>query len=256
MVTTTAVGVAVSLLTYSPLMIVLFFVMVVAFAYLFAIDGFISCFNFGARWGIAILMEFSVYPGVIGAWVFYKESSWIQAAIFTVSMYVLASLLSVGYVLVQFFKLSREESSTNPLYFVLVRRHKRESHTSGISVVTARVMFSTLACLTPGALIYTLIKDISGSYAESYFLTNMTDLYVHAVMLSVWIAYKESSWIIASLWIILHLCFGSITLCVYAVWQLFCLSPDQPASLIIFNGNDIHLQQSDPLLMSHANVQV
>ncbi|KAL7619016.1 hypothetical protein Lser_V15G03119 [Lactuca serriola] len=253
MVTTTAVGVAVR-----ALLMVLFCVMVVAFAYLFAIDGFISCFNFGARWGIAVLMEFSVYSAVIGAWVFYKESSWIQAAIFAVSMYVLGSLLSVGYVLVQFFKLSREESSTNPLYFVLVRRHKRE-HTSGISVVTARVMFSTLACLTLGALIYTLIKDISGSYAESFskcILTNMTDLYVHAVMLSVWIAYKESSWIIASLWIILHLCFGSITLCVYVVWQLFCLLPDQPASLIIFNGNDIHLQRSDPLLMSHANVQV
>ncbi|CAH1441060.1 unnamed protein product [Lactuca virosa] len=194
-----------------------------------------------------------VNENVLVAWVFYKESSWIKTTIFVVLI-----LLSIGYILVQFFRLSSEESSTNPLYFVLVRRHKRE-HTPGISVVTARVIFSTLACLTLGSLIYTLIKDISGSYAQVFskcFLTDMTDLYVHAVMLSVWIAYKESSWIIASLWIILHLCFGSITLCVYVVWQLFCLSPDQPASLIIFNGNDIHLQRSDHLLIPHANVQV
>ncbi|KAL7619017.1 hypothetical protein Lser_V15G03118 [Lactuca serriola] len=251
MVTASAMGVAVK-----ALLIVLFCVMVAGFAYVFAIDGFISCFNLGARWGIALLMEFSVYTAVLGAWVFYKESSWIKATIFIVLMYVLGSLLSVGYVLVQFFKLSREESSTNPLYFVLVRRHKRE-HTSGISVVTARVIFSTIACLTLGALIYTIIKDISGSYSEAFskcFLTIMTDLYVHVVMLSVWIAYKESSWIISSLWIILHLCFGSITLCVYILRLLFCLSPDQPASLIIFNGSDIYSQSSDPLLIPHANV--
>ncbi|KAI3511293.1 hypothetical protein L1887_18442 [Cichorium endivia] len=249
--TAASVGVAVR-----TLLIILFCLMVAGFVYVFAIDGFLSCFNLGARWGMLILLDFSVYPAIVGAWFYYKESSWIKTAIFFALMYVLGSLLSIGYILFQFFKLSREESSTNPLYFVLVRHHKRE-HKSGISVVTARAIFSTLACLTLGSLIYTIIKDISGSYAEAFskcFLTIMTDLYVHAVMLSVWIIYKESSWIIASLWITSLLVFGSITLCVYIVRQLFCISPGQPASSIIFNSSDIYLQSSDPLLVSQANV--
>ncbi|CAI9269086.1 unnamed protein product [Lactuca saligna] len=170
--------------------------------------------------------------------------------------YLLHSLLSIGYILLQFFKLSREESSTNPLYFVLVRHHKREN-TSRIPVVTVRAIYSALAFLTMGALIYTLIKDISGSYADPFtkcFLANMADLYIHAVMFAVWIAYKESSWLIASLWIISLLCFGSITLCVYIVNQLFSISPEKPASSIIFSSSDICLQSSEPLFASHANV--
>ncbi|KAL7619023.1 uncharacterized protein LOC111921475 [Lactuca sativa] len=234
------------------LMIVLLFVMVAAFANLFAVDGYISCFDFSARWGVKILMEFSVYTVVMGAWFFYKESGWIKTIIFTLSMYFLGSLLSIGYILVQFFKLSREESSTNPLYFVLARHHTRE-HTSRIPVVTVRAIFSALAFLTMGALIYTLIKDISGSYADAFtkcFLANMIDLYIHAVMFAVWIAYKESSWIRASLWIISLLFFGSITLCVYIVRQLFSISPEKPASSIIFSSSDI----CEPLLAPHANV--
>ncbi|KAI3511295.1 hypothetical protein L1887_18444 [Cichorium endivia] len=46
MVTAASVGVAVK-----TLLTILFCVMVAGFAYVFAIDGFISCFDLGARWG-------------------------------------------------------------------------------------------------------------------------------------------------------------------------------------------------------------
>ncbi|MFS7948985.1 hypothetical protein Hanom_Chr06g00566211 [Helianthus anomalus] len=45
----------------------------------------------------------------------------------------------------------------------------------------------------------------------------------------------------------------SVTLCAYILRQLFQLSLQQPASLIIFNNKNRDLQSSDPLLMAHPN---
>nr|KAJ0226767.1 hypothetical protein LSAT_V11C100033590 [Lactuca sativa] len=179
----------------------------------------------GQRNGRLYIIIYDYTRLVVSAWFFYKESGWIKTIIFTLSMYFLGSLLSIGYILVQFFKLSREESSTNPLYFVLARHHTRE-HTSRIPVVTVRAIFSALAFLTMGALIYTLIKDISGSYADAFTkyvllskhdrplypccdVRGMSTFMIYLTLISnVWIAYKESSWIRASLWIISLLFFG------------------------------------------------
>ncbi|PWA88225.1 hypothetical protein CTI12_AA121320 [Artemisia annua] len=73
------------------------------------------------------------------------------------------------------------------------------------------------------------------------------------VAFQVWIAYKESSWTSAIVWILLFQCFGSMALCVYLLWQLNRLSPEQPISLILFSQSDRDLMSSDPLLIEHSN---
>ncbi|PKU65499.1 hypothetical protein MA16_Dca012221 [Dendrobium catenatum] len=42
--------------------------------------------------------------------------------------------------------------------------------------------------------------------------------------LEVWVAYKESSWLSTCFWVILLVCFGSISTCAYIVKQLFSIS--------------------------------
>ncbi|GKD72122.1 reverse transcriptase, RNA-dependent DNA polymerase, partial [Tanacetum coccineum] len=79
-------------------------------------------------------------------------------------------LATCGYILIQFHKLSPEEFSKDPLYFVLVRHQNRDmaQQTHGASVVTARVIFSGLGCLMLGILIYTIVIDLSPSHDKSF----------------------------------------------------------------------------------------
>ncbi|XP_020250317.1 uncharacterized protein LOC109827697 isoform X3 [Asparagus officinalis] len=88
-------------------------------------------------------------------------------------------------------------------------------------------------------LIYTLITDGSPFRSELFtpWLTaTLIDFYVNVVAIAVWVAYNESSWVNTILWIILLICFGSITTCVYIVRKLVNVStrgPEDPVRLIL-----------------------
>ncbi|KAJ7006358.1 hypothetical protein NC653_005648 [Populus alba x Populus x berolinensis] len=116
-----------------------------------------------------------------------------------------------------------------------------EQKTKQSAVVTARIAFSILGLLMLGTLIYTLITDGSPFRKElltPWMIATLIDFYINVVALSVWVAYKESSWISAFLWILLLICFGSITTCAYIVKQLLQLTSQDPVYLILFNrGN-------------------
>ncbi|KVI07212.1 Protein of unknown function DUF1475, partial [Cynara cardunculus var. scolymus] len=231
------VGVAVR-----TLLSVLGCLMVAVLVYTIATDGRPFRIELLTRWMVALLIDFYIHIAIIGAWVVYKESSWIMATVWVILLICLGSVTTCGYIVMQFYKLTPEESSKDPLYFVLARHQKRDAteHRKGPSVVTARVIFAVLGCLMLGALLYTLIVDGSPFRAELYtpwMIATLIDFYINVVALAVWIAYKESSWMSAFLWIPLIVCSGSIATCVYILRQLFFLSPDQPVSLILFSNN-------------------
>ncbi|KAJ9545967.1 hypothetical protein OSB04_025674 [Centaurea solstitialis] len=156
---------------------------------------------------------------------------------------MMLSIITCGYILVQFFKLSPEESSKDPLYFVLVRSHKKDHATLGVSVVTGRVIISALGFLMLGVLIYTGLADWLPSHPKPFakcVWTFGTDLYIHDIILSndrtssylqrrlfvaVWVAYKESSWISAISWILSILCFGRFGPCGLGQITLEVLEP-------------------------------
>ncbi|MFS7949271.1 hypothetical protein Hanom_Chr06g00569591 [Helianthus anomalus] len=55
-------------------------------------------------------------------------------------------------------------------------------------VVVARVIFSVLGCLVLGALIYTLVDELSPFYTKQFascFIAFGTDIYIHIAMYSV-----------------------------------------------------------------------
>ncbi|PWA35855.1 hypothetical protein CTI12_AA605220 [Artemisia annua] len=209
------------------------------------------------QWLMALYVDFFIDVVVIAAWVIYKESSWIVAAAFTVLLCVFGSIATCGYVILQFYKLSPEEFTKDPLYFVLVRHQKRDGimgHRRGPSVIAARVFFSVLGCFMLGIWIYLLIVYGSPFRAKVFtpcMVGTLINFDANIGVLSVWIAYRESSWISAFIWIFLLVTNGSIITCLYIVWQLSHLSPLQPISLIIFNTRG--LLSSDPLL-AHDNV--
>ncbi|KAJ6938957.1 hypothetical protein NC651_005408 [Populus alba x Populus x berolinensis] len=149
------------------------------------------------------------------------------------------SMLQLGY---NFFVHTplHDDGSLNATVHKLTYRGV-EQKTKQSAVVTARIAFSILGLLMLGTLIYTLITDGSPFRKElltPWMTATLIDFYINVVALSVWVAYKESSWISAFLWILLLICFGSITTCVYIVKQLLQLTSQDPVYLILFNrGN-------------------
>uniref|UniRef100_A0A7C8Z939 Uncharacterized protein n=1 Tax=Opuntia streptacantha TaxID=393608 RepID=A0A7C8Z939_OPUST len=136
--------------------------------------------------------------------------------------------------------LSAEESSHDPICHVLLETQKRNAvdKKSSFQLTAARVSFSFLGCLMLGVLVYTTLNYGSPFHKElltPWMIATLIDFYINVTALSVWIGYRESTWLTAFAWIVLLICLGSIATCVYVVWQLFLLSRHDPLYLILLN---------------------
>ncbi|XP_026446876.1 uncharacterized protein LOC113347439 isoform X2 [Papaver somniferum] len=194
-------------------------------------------------WMTTTLIDFYIIVVAIAAWIAYKESNLISAVVWIILLVCLGSITTCAYVVVQLFKLSSQEVSQDPMYYVLVRynsnRDDIERKRKFSSVVAARIAFTALGCLMLGALIYTLLTDGSPFRTElliPWTKALLVDFYIHIVAMSVWVIYKESSSLSAFIWIILFICLGSITVCTYIVIQLFQLSSQDPLYLVLLNS--------------------
>ncbi|KAF3785563.1 hypothetical protein EJ110_NYTH27526 [Nymphaea thermarum] len=106
-------------------------------------------------------------------------------------------------------------------------------------VIAARVLFSVLGLFMLATLLYTIFTD--GSPFRKEVLTpwmgaTLIDFYINVAAISAWVIYKESNCFGALLWIVLLICFGSISTCLYIVIELFKLSPEDPLYLVFLNS--------------------
>uniref|UniRef100_A0A6V7QQV9 Uncharacterized protein n=1 Tax=Ananas comosus var. bracteatus TaxID=296719 RepID=A0A6V7QQV9_ANACO len=96
------------------------------------------------------------------------------------------------------------------------------------STLTAyRVLFTALGLFMLATLVYTLVTDGSPFRRElltPWMSATLVDFYANVVAISVWVIYKESSWISSVIWIVLLVCFGSIATCAYIVKKLYEVS--------------------------------
>ncbi|KAM5562144.1 hypothetical protein ABKV19_017390 [Rosa sericea] len=218
-------------------------VMLITLLYTIFTDGLPFRLDLLTPWMAATLVDFYINIVPIAAWFFYKESNWISAALWIILLACFGSLTTCGYILLQLMKLSTKESE-DPIYYVLlchsnkygvVNKHKHSP------VLIARVLFSALGLLMLGTLLYTLFTDGSPFRKELFtpwMMATLIDFYINVTALSVWVAYKESSWISAVVWIVLLICFGSITTCVYIILQLWQLTSQDPIYLVLFKSGD------------------
>ncbi|KAJ6730665.1 hypothetical protein OIU85_021459 [Salix viminalis] len=211
------------------LFLVLGCLMVATLTYTIYVDGSPFRRDLLTPWMIATLVDFYINTIALATWISYKESNFITATVLDSS----ANMLRKHY----------NESLQDPLYHVLLRQEIKgvEQKAKQSAVVTLRIAFSILGFLMLGTLIYTLITDGSPFRKElltPWMTATLIDFYINVVALSVWVAYKESSWISVFVWILLLICFGSITTSAYIVKQLLQLTSQDPAYLILFNrGN-------------------
>ncbi|XP_024033022.1 uncharacterized protein LOC21386288 isoform X2 [Morus notabilis] len=217
--------------------------MVFTLVYTISTDGHPFRKELLTPWMVATLVDFYINVVVLAAWVLYKESSWISAVLWVILLVCLGSITTCIYIVVQLFKLSPQESAQDPIYYALLRHpsNNAEQKTNLPPVIFARISFGALGCLMFGTLLYTMLTDGSPFRNElwtPWMVATLIDFYINVIALSVWVAYKESSLIGAAFWIILLICFGSITTCVYIVRQLFQLTSQDPLYLVFFKIGD------------------
>ncbi|KAJ6930979.1 hypothetical protein NC652_014481 [Populus alba x Populus x berolinensis] len=217
--------------------------MVGTLVYTIYVDGFPFRRDLLTPWMIATLVDFYINVIAVAAWICYKESNFIIATIWILLLICFGSITTSVYIFIQFLKLSPEESLQDPVHRVLLRHESKgvEQKMKQSAVMSARIAFSVLGFLMLGTLIFTLLTDGSPFRKElltPWMVATLIDFYINVVALSVWVAYKESSLISGFLWILLLICFGSITTCAYIVKQLVQLTSQDPVYLILFNrGN-------------------
>ncbi|KAM7266434.1 hypothetical protein ACFE04_004331 [Oxalis oulophora] len=219
-------------------------VMAGTLVYTIYIDGLPFRKDLLTPWMVATLVDYYINVVPLATWVCYKESSRIGAIIWIILFICLGSVATCAYIFIQFINLSPHECLHDPMYHVLLRHSNKDnnSHERKCSDVTlARIVFGTLGCLMLATLLYTLITDGSPFRLDvltPWVIATLVDFYINVTALSVWVAYRGSNWFQAFIWVILLICFGSITTCVYIVNQLLQLSSQDPLYLVLLNGND------------------
>ncbi|KNA12534.1 hypothetical protein SOVF_125080 isoform B [Spinacia oleracea] len=216
-------------------------VMVATLIYTLAIDGLPFRKDLLTPWMTATLVDFYINIFVLAVWVIYKESSWLASIIWVILLVCLGSITTCAYITIQLFKLSAEESS-DPMYHLLLRDQDKKDAYSGsaIQLISAKVIFGCLGCLMLGTLVYTIITHGSPFNKElltPWLVATLIDFYINVAVLSVWVGYKEPSWLTRVIWIVLLICFGSIVTCGYVVRQFCLLSPYDPLYLVLLNNH-------------------
>ncbi|XP_020576437.1 uncharacterized protein LOC110022013 [Phalaenopsis equestris] len=95
------------------------------------------------------------------------------------------------------------------------------------SIKVWEALFAALACFMLAILLYTTITDGSPFRLElltPWLSATLVDFFVNVVAIAAWVVCKESSWLSTCFWVILLVCFGSISTCAYILKLLFNIS--------------------------------
>ncbi|KAK9943695.1 hypothetical protein M0R45_009296 [Rubus argutus] len=219
-------------------------VMVLTLVYAIFTDGLPFRMDILFPWMTTTVLDFYINVLALAAWVSYKESNWISATLWIILLACFGSITTCAYILLQLMKLSTKESE-GPIYDVLLCHSNKygvvnkQKHSPVLLI--ARVLFTALGFLMLGTMLYTMVTDGSPFRPEIFtpwMIALVVDFYINVAALSVWVAYKESSWITAVIWIIFFICLGSITTCLYIICQLWQLTSQDPVYLALFKSGD------------------
>ncbi|CAF1927746.1 unnamed protein product [Brassica napus] len=195
-------------------------------------------------WFATTILDFYINIVPIAVWIVYKETTWFGSILWAILLIVFGSLTTCVYLFMQLLKLTPQEASEDPMYFLLLRDSFKDGagpRDKKSLVVTARFVFGALGCVMLGALVYTCLTDGSPFRMEllyPWMVVLLVSFYINVAVLSVWVVYKESSWIIGILWVALLLSLGSFGTSVVIVVQLFRLSPLDPLYLVLVKNSN------------------
>ncbi len=95
-----------------------------------------------------------------------------------------------------------------------------------MSLYTAYVVVTT-------SLQSNLFKEWDALAQVPWLVATVKDFYVTQIPLTLWMAYKETSWIARTLWFVAFVCLGSIATSFYILLQIAKLKPEDPLEKVL-----------------------
>ncbi|PWZ05973.1 hypothetical protein Zm00014a_023767 [Zea mays] len=228
-----------SLVMWRAVFAVLGLLMVATLVYTLATDGSPFRLELFTPWMVATLADFYVNVIAISAWVIYKEANWVSSAVWVVLLFCFGSAVTCAYIVKKLLEVTSAGSSQDPLDLLFIRQGNLSQRKCSY-VVIGRVIFSILGIFMAAVVTYTVITDglpFRKELLTPWMAATLIDFYINVFVISVWVAHKESSWISTTIWIVLLICFGSITTCGYIVIQLFKVSYQDPIYHVLLNSH-------------------
>ncbi|KAL4319947.1 hypothetical protein GQ457_18G006360 [Hibiscus cannabinus] len=111
-----------------------------------------------------------------------------------------------------------------------------------------RGLFLVLCCSMLATLIYTISVDglpFRRDILTPWMVATLVDFYINVVPFAVWVSYKESSLITGAFWVIMLVCFGSITTTGYLFIQFIKLSQQESLENPIYHVLLHHMNKND-----------
>ncbi|XP_008456711.2 uncharacterized protein LOC103496574 isoform X1 [Cucumis melo] len=218
--------------------------MATALVYTVATDGSPFREQILSRVMVATVIDIYISIVAIATWISYKEANWITSTIWIVFLVCFSGITTCAYILWQLWQLSSQESFEDIMYHVLIRNPNKigmdQQHSKQSNVMIAKIVFIVLSCLMAVNLVYLFS---AGSpfriefFTPHWMVTTLIDFCIDATVLSIWMFYKEESWLTAIFWIVLLLSFGSISTCPFIVKELFKLNSGDPPHLILLKAS-------------------
>ncbi|CAN6169585.1 unnamed protein product [Urochloa humidicola] len=213
--------------------------MVATLVYTCATDGSPFRSELLTPWMDATLIDFYVNVIAIAAWVVYKETNLISSAVWVVLLFCFGSAATCAYIVKQLFEVTPAGPSQDPLDLLFIRQGNLSQRKCSY-IIIGRIVFSILGIFMASVVTYTVITDglpFRKELLTPWMAATLIDFYINIFAISVWVAHKESSWISTIIWIVLLICFGSITTCGYIVLQLFQVSYQDPIYHVLLNSH-------------------
>jgi hypothetical protein len=82
-----------------------------------------------------------------------------------------------------------------------------------------------------------LFKEWDSLALIPWMKATLWDFYANVFFIFLWVCYKEPSWFVKILWLVLLVCLGSIATAAYILIQLFKLQPGEPVENVITSRN-------------------
>ncbi|HTP13709.1 MAG TPA: DUF1475 family protein [Bacteroidota bacterium] len=91
-----------------------------------------------------------------------------------------------------------------------------------------------------------LLQEWSHLGSIPWMTATLKDFYTNTVVLFAWVAYKERSVALKTLWLVLFVCLGSIAVTFYVLLQLFRLKPGEGIETVLLRKPVVARSSREP----------
>ncbi len=102
-----------------------------------------------------------------------------------------------------------------------------------LKILFGAILLAMIVVTTRASLAVPLWDALHSFSGNPWAVATLYDAYFGFLTFWVWVAYKEPTWGMRILWLVLILALGNIAMSGYVLIQLFRLNPEEPAEAIL-----------------------